>query len=263
MLFEPGIWVARQRGGLCNNLKCLLSTVRLAERDGSSVVTSSADLAGIYQNVEYVAESAISAAMQTHCDWRFIVFPDDPIPTGFSIRRESRGFKGADPDARNIDHEFERIPQPMRDIYFRVINTLEIKPEIKNVVDAYVEKYWHPDLTTVHMRTWLTDHWDKAPIRHQHYFNIDDYERLVASEQQVFISSDNESFLKQLQHKFGNRVLSYPHNPQFDHSQNAFINLCLLSHGKKIAGSSLSTFTEMAWWLGGCRAEVQLIGANS
>ena len=196
--------------------------------------------------------------MQGHCDWRLIVFEEDPLPDGFATKRESRGFKDADPKGRNIDHEFGRIPQQMRQIYLDLIEQLRVRLALQNEIDRFLEQNWRDDLVAVHMRTWLTDHWDTAPIRHQHYFNFAYYEELVDMHPGVFISSDNASYLEQLKKRFGDKIISYESNNYYDHSQVAFINLNLLAQGTKLIGSSLSTFTEMAWWLGGCQAEITL-----
>jgi len=114
----------------------------------------------------------------------------------------------------------------------------------------------------VHMRTWMTDDWDAAPNRHRHYFNFAYYESLVEEHGCVFVSADNNSYLQKLVERFGDRVRYYQPGQGYHHSQVAFINLNLLSKTSKLIGSSLSTFTEMAWWLGGCNSEVSLVPRN-
>jgi hypothetical protein len=39
----------------------------------------------------------------------------------------------------------------------------------------------------------------------------------------------------------------------------AFVDMLCLSRGDVLIGSYLSTFTECAWWLGGCRQEVVIL----
>ena len=41
--------------------------------------------------------------------------------------------------------------------------------------------------------------------------------------------------------------------------QDALIELLLLAENKSLKASYLSTFSEMAWWFGGCRARVEVI----
>jgi len=100
-LESPEVWVALQRGGLCNNLKCLLSTMRLAERHHGEVANSSPDLKLIYTDLPYLSPKSLPVEAKTHKDWRLIVFDDDPIESGFSKTRESQGFADADAAARN------------------------------------------------------------------------------------------------------------------------------------------------------------------
>lgn len=263
MLTSPGIWVAEHYGGICNNLKCLLSTMRLAERDGAALMTSCLDMVAVLDGLEFVQPAEIDETMQRHADWRFLVFEDDPLPSDFSRARASRGFADADSAGRNIDHEFSRIPEAMRSLYLDLIGQLKIKPRITEEVERFVDSWTGDSITAVHMRTWMTDHWDKAPRRHQHYFDMTKYEELVESHDRLLICSDNAALLDQLVARYGDRILRYQPGPGLSVVQIAFIELSLLAHGAKLVGSSLSTFTEMAWWLGGCQAEVTLIGANS
>lgn len=260
---KPQIVVAQQSGGLSNNLKCYLSAMRIAERIGGTLVTTSTDLVSIFTDLRYLPESKIEPWMKTHLDWRLIIFPDDPLEKGFSMKRESRGFPDADPQRRNIDHEFERIPPEIRELYLKKISELSIRPAIAKEIEEYIEKELDHDTVSIHMRTWMTDHWDKAPKRHELYFDFNYYKKLVEQFDRVFISSDNAEFLAKLRKLYGGRIKHYRPDGRFDPSQVAFIDLMILAQGKRLFGSSLSTFTEMAWWLGGCQASVSLASANS
>ncbi len=256
------MWVALQRGGLCNNLKCLLSTIRLADRHGGEAFNSSPDLVKIYPDFTHISKSAIPSEANTHKDWRLIVFDDDPIEAGFSNARESQGFSDADENARNIDHEFHRIPSTMQEIYQRVIAQLPVASDLLNEINEASDRLLSDINVSVHMRTWMTDDWDDAPNRHRHYFNFAYYEALVEEHGQVFVSADNASYLQKLVDRFGNRVRYYSPPDRYDLSQVAFINLNILSKTDHLIGSSLSTFTEMAWWLGGCQSQVTLVPRN-
>jgi len=196
------MWVALQRGGLCNNLKCLLSTMRLAERHGGEVFNSSPDLVNIYPNLTHLRKAEIPAEANTHKDWRLIVFDDDPVVAGFSNSRESQGFGDADAQARNIDHEFHRIPAAMLNIYQAVLAQLTVAPGLVNEIDEASETLLSDVNVSVHMRTWMTDHWDDAPNRHRHYFNFAYYEALVDQYGKVFVSADNQSYLQKLVDRF-------------------------------------------------------------
>jgi len=256
------MWVAMQRGGLCNNLKCLLSTMRLADRHGGEVFNSSPDLVKIYPDLAYLRKAEIPQEANTHKDWRLIVFDDDPVAAGFSNSRESQGFNDADVNARNIDHEFHRIPAAMLNIYQAVLGRLAVASNLEKEISEASDKLLSDVNVSVHMRTWMTDHWDDAPNRHRHYFNFAYYEALVEQYGKVFVSADNASYLQKLVDRFGDRVRFYSSPDHLDQSQIAFINLNILSKSDLLIGSSLSTFTEMAWWLGGCKSQVELVPRN-
>ena len=46
------------------------------------------------------------------------------------------------------------------------------------------------------------------------------------------------------------------HHDDVQLTTDAFIELLILSKCSKIIGTYLSTFDEIAWWMGGCRSEV-------
>ncbi len=63
---------------------------------------------------------------------------------------------------------------------------------------------------------------------------------------------------------FGKRIIVFPKGNRKQSKdtaiQEALIDLLLLSKTKHILGSYLSTFTELAWWFGGCKARVEIVG---
>ena len=61
-------------------------------------------------------------------------------------------------------------------------------------------------------------------------------------------------------------MLIYPRKTTLDNSrdftegiQEDLIELYLLSKNKIIIGSHFSTYTEVAWWLGGCTENIKII----
>ena len=62
--------------------------------------------------------------------------------------------------------------------------------------------------------------------------------------------------------RYGDRVITYPKRTKFGDRktvkgmQDIMIDFLLSSKNKVIIGDKLSTFTELSWWFGGCKAKV-------
>ena len=80
-----------------------------------------------------------------------------------------------------------------------------------------------------------------------------------------FIVCDSPPVVEQVRQRYGARVLLYPRRmfsgdrKSTEGIQDALIELLLLAKNKSLKASHLSTFSEMAWWLGGCQAAVEVI----
>lgn len=257
----PVVYVARQRGGLCNNLKCYLSASRMAARQDARVTTDCEDLLTLHRNL-VVADPADrnTRPIDVH-SWRLAVMPEDDLPAGFARSPESRGFADADPDGRNIDFEYQRIPPLLRRNYLDQLETLTPKSHLMEIVRTFAAERFGPDTVSMHLRTWLTDHWDRAPKRNARYYDEAAYRRVIERhpDRTIFLSADNASHASRLVADYGDRLITWDTDASLSAVESAYINLRLLGSNGHIVGSRLSTFTEMAWWYTGCRATVTLL----
>jgi hypothetical protein len=81
-----------------------------------------------------------------------------------------------------------------------------------------------------------------------------------------FVTADNDAILQRLSARFPNRCHVYTRETSRETSrmhprglQEDLIELLLLARSPLIIGSYLSTFTEVAWWLGDARARVVVL----
>ena len=116
----------------------------------------------------------------------------------------------------------------------------------------------------VHIRSWYCDkrRFHSNEIFEQEIDKLD-------PDQKFFFCSDNSDVQKHFIEKYGDRVVTYErqifndprlaesgHHDDIQLTTDAFIELLILSKCSKIIGTYLSTFDEIAWWMGGCRSEV-------
>ena len=183
--------------------------------------------------------------------YRFMVFPKQ------HSRRSTRR------DARHIDLEYERIPRHFRDVYGEVFGRIRIEPRIAAAVAAWGGEHLQGAIG-VQVRTWRDD-----PRRYRKY-HVPALRRLYAlldatpTEARFFVVSDSDDIVPMLRERYGAaRVLAYPrttaraeswHTPQG--VVEDLTDLLLLARTRTLFASYLSTFSEVAWWLGGTKARV-------
>jgi hypothetical protein len=184
--------------------------------------------------------------------YRFMLFPKQ------HSRRTTRA------DARHIDLEYERIPEYFRELYGAMFRRIVFRPEITTAVHGWMAGQDPTSLIGVQVRTWRDD-----PRRYRKY-HLPAMRRLIglmdgAPEAARFlVVSDSDEVVPTLAARFGaQRVLSYPRSTAREHSwrtplgiQEDLIDMLLLARASRLFASYLSTFSEVAWWLGGTKAHV-------
>lgn len=185
--------------------------------------------------------------------YRFMVFPKQ------HSRRSTRA------DARHIDLEYERIPQYFRDLYGELFGRIEFRPEIARAASEWAAAHLSDDVVGVQVRTWRDD-----PRRHRKY-HVPSLRRLTRlldamPNERFFVVSDSDDIAPLLAARYGaGRVLGYPRSTPRADSWLApsgvvedLIDMLLLARTRRLCASYLSTFSEVAWWLGGTKARVSV-----
>jgi hypothetical protein len=184
--------------------------------------------------------------------YRFMVFPKQ------HSRRSTRA------DARHIDLEYERIPQYFRDLYAPLFRRIRVRPQIAARAEQWAAETLDPAVVGVQVRTWRDD-----PRRYRKY-HVPARRRLLQlldgaeSGARFLVVSDSDEIVSELRQRYGAaRVLCFPRQTaRHDSWRTAagitedLIDLLLLARTERLLASYLSTFSEVAWWLGGARARV-------
>ena len=184
--------------------------------------------------------------------YRFMVFPKQ------HSRRSTRA------DARHIDLEYERIPRYFRDVYGPLFARIRVRPEIEARAADWAAKVLDPGVIGVQVRTWRDD-----PRRYRKY-HVPARRRLLRmldgaeSSARFLVVSDSDEIVNELCQRYGvNRVLCFPRETaRHDSWRTApgitedLIDMLVLARTNRLFASYLSTFSEVAWWLGGAKARV-------
>lgn len=240
--------ISTNPGGIANRLKNLLSAMR-KDPDAKIVWLNndrcSEPWSSLFTNNIEVKDTSTGTQYQT---WRLDIAPDDGIPEGFCTKE----FYGSDTKYKDIDFEYQRIPYCVRKVYLRLISRLNIHPNIQQRVD-HLSKNFNKDTVSVHIRTW-----NDCKERHDKYHSLEafiyemDKVLLRNPNTTFYVCSDSKSCVDTLRGKYGDKIISYD-------GESSLTELLLLSKNSLLIGSYVSTFSEMAWWFGGCKADVVIV----
>lgn len=262
LLPEPSLIVVTTRGGLGNKLKALVSALRLTDE----VATTDATFQVLLENDIPVLEGVPRHA-RAFSDWRFVLTPFDRLPHDFaSVPIPERG----DPEpriplGRSIDFEYERVPPHLRAAFLAAFERLEVRPPILAAVDG-VTAGWPPGTVAVHVRSWAG-----SEFRRRTLFDLDRFFHAVdrRAGAPLFVCADAPEVLDAFRRRYGSRVLpgagddeTVGHSGHTDDERvlvRALTDMLCLARADALVGTRLSTFTECAWWLGGCRQRLELV----
>jgi len=260
--------VSASEYGLCNRLKSLLSAMRVAERLSRSVAIYwpennlvNCRFSDLFDNAFFEIPSAqgrrkIGSNEEKYCvvdTWRLLTFPGE-LPANYA--REYPSFRGGE-----IDWEYGRIPAAIRKAYTGYISQLSPVAAIRTRVDAFARAF-NDRTVSVSVRSW-PDH----KLRAETLYRIENVFAAMDRHEgaEFFVIADSEAVMEQLLARYGRRILRCPkQTTDGDRNtragmQEILIDLLLLSKNRHLIASAYSTFPEVAWWLGGCMADVKII----
>ena len=276
--------------GIGNRLKCLISVLRLSRKLKMKLLLlwmppnlmGGADFSELFEPImpqitEKEADKLKDSGKLKICktyedcldgnyqyflfnDWRFVLLPGE-VPKGFA-----KVFP--DNEGQVIDLEYEHIPLKIRkDFLIGIKKIMPIIP-IRKKVDNFVKE--HNNFNNVigvqvRRRDFLlaTDGRGKVSTNDNYFKRI----REIIKENpktKIFLATDCPVTRDMFVEEFKDKLIFFPCNNWDKRTKEAtitgFIDMLLLSKTNHILGSFLSSFVEVAWWLGGCKAKVEIMG---
>ena len=269
--------IAANYGGMCNRLKGWISVLRIAINSEPQMTPRlywpKNDLCGcnfrdLFWNPAWEVNGVKGYNKDKYADvidtWRFILFEGDEIEKGFAKVYPVKKGNGKD-----IDFEYDRIPKGIRKSFLNVINSMRPKEEIAAKSEEFCRRHDIENRIGVHVRrgdfNTLNDGRGKISTNGDFFKRIDE---LIKKDKNVkfFLTTDDENVEKEYLKKYGERIVvcsRVNHKRDRDSvlaAQEALVDLLILSKTKHILGTYLSSFTELAWWFGNCKAKVEIMG---
>lgn len=169
-------------------------------------------------------------------------------------------FNSMYPKARVIDGMYHKIPKAIQKRILLAQTWIPWSSQMKQMLDSIPLLH---RVIGVSVRTWKASHDDNGLAAHraksftpQKYLDaIAKFENKVDGCFFSFDSPEAEKYFKDVKIP---RV-NYKPNPSLTPIQKAALDAQILGNCGLILGDKLSTFPEVAWWMGGCRADIILV----
>ena len=208
---------------------------------------------------------------------RFCLLHDD-VPENFSkikpiTEKDLEGWKyikNRPKPLQSIDSEYHRIPETLKKELIFYFNKLQPVKKIREIIERESEKI---DDNTIGLHVRRGDFQNKKYVSRMgsddKFFSLIEEEIKKNKNVKFFLATDGINTEDIFKRKFRDRIIIYQKREKgIFHtngkkipvsrdsvigSQDALVDIYLLSKCSKIIGTKLSTFTEWAWWFGGCK----------
>lgn len=159
-----------------------------------------------------------------------------------------------------IDGFYNQIPKPIQRRILLAQTWVPWSPQMKSLLEAVPQMH---RIIGVSVRTWKASHdtcqlsaYRAQSFKPEKYLEIiKEYENKVEG---IFFSFDNPDAEKYFKDVKIPRI-KYSPPPSLTPIQRAAVEAQILGNCGLIIGDKLSTFPEVAWWLGQCRADIILV----
>jgi len=252
--------------GLGNRIKNIVSAIRKGHRIGDTV-----DIRCEHKNLFQVAQCVDkphASNFEIMSTWGLLMLPEESERKILRVPRtvieyHDRGQFG--PLPKSIDFQYSNIENDVVDEFRRYFSLILFRPEILLRVEELSADWEIQDKVGVHIRTWYD-----SPDRCSTLYRIEDFFKILddlAETERFFLCVDHPSARDSIFGRYGSQRVLEPVGREIGHlsvdrrDQVAFdsmVDMLLLSRCKELVGTYQSTFTECAWWFGGCTQTVQI-----
>ena len=252
-------------GGMGNQIKKFISAIRLDPNSKSHLpyfqdIFKNRSVCVVEPGVKYTPINT----------WRIIVLDSDTeIPNNFcQATTKNKDFDNCDTLGRNIDFEYLRIPMPFRLKIIKLVHQKLVPSlSIQNQVNSFIKH--HGNYSSVHIRSFNADNFinDKssrhASKRNKIWIN-EGRQKCInyinnLSDKKIFLSSDSQSESTLIKQSCPNKIfINYIDKDSNRSFESDFTDMILLSKGNHMILNPTSTFSELAWYFGGCNENIHI-----
>lgn len=261
--------ISANQSGLGNRIKCLVTSMEASKILGLPLLiywqknqVCFCDYKDIFENNNDVISDERFKFLRKNTDyliidtWRLTTFLETFQGCNF-LNSESFSNDFNSKEKGYFDFKYNKLSEDQKIYFKQYFNKLQIKKELTTKAEDFFSLNLN-NVSAYSIRTWY-----EAPQR-RILFDYPTLEGLIGLEQnnKVFINCDSKEITDKLISKFGNKIICFPkqtfHGDRYSEigMQDTLIDLLLVSMSKNIKLSYLSSFPEIAWWIGGCTDNV-------
>ena len=277
--------ISMSAGGISNRLKCLISVLRFSEKYSrkSYLVwernhTCGANFNDLFKTKMDMKDSAFVNKIRTS-DISTDINSKESLNKKYIILngwRLSLSYDELDKyphlkekhnlDEWGLDYNFKNIPEKIKKEIIKHFKKFKPVDVVQKKIDKFVKDHDLKKLVGVHIRRGDFASLPISPgrVSSDKYF-IKKMREILEKDPKTkfFLSTDSPEVEKKYEELFEGKIVKYSKNSfvrtDVAATQESLVDLMLLSKTKKILGTYKSTFTEVAWWLGLCKPEVEMV----
>ena len=280
--------ISSNLGGISNRIKCLVSMLRFSKENGRKVLlywplnhTCGAKFSDLFENnVEEIDANFLKKINSKNTKvieenlifikdypqkylinrtWRFLLTKEEFGENSFLKNRRESNEKG-------IDLNFSDVPEEVKRSIVSYLKKIKPHETVREAIDNFQRKQNLGEMVGIHIRRGDFADRKVSPgmVSSDEKF-IRRMKELIKEDSKItfFLSTDSEEIERKFENEFGSRIIKYPKTnfirTNVKATQEGLIDLLLLSKTKHIIGTYRSTFTEMAWWFGDCKAKIEIV----
>lgn len=238
---NKGTFVVLRSAGLGNRLKSYISHMARWEK---ILIEKKSDTL-IFNNFELATDDDIKKYPNTGSVWQLLVDEDEEkyIDT-----------------YKTIDFLYNKTPKFFIEKYLPIWQSLSFNKDVIDKVREISNGWNFENLIGLNIRS-STPCFDRDK-----FIDYDGFEKEIENNNDIFfIASDSISIKNYYKNKYGSRCFLYERDviidsgitDDYEQNMQALVEMILLSKcRKKLVASLGSSFSECAWWLGGCDVQV-------
>jgi hypothetical protein len=264
--------ISSSLGGLSNRIKCLISSMKLAEITKRELIlywpkdpSCNCNFSDLFDNdIKEISRKEIAEIIKSkRCEIYLENLHNFKGKKRFVINFSTKiiGFRKKD-----LHLMFYNIP---KDIIIEITNylsKLKIKKDILKIVEEFSKKNFTKKMVGVHIRKgdFQTVKSKVGLVSSEDKFIEEIGKEIKLSPRaRLLLATEDKETENKFKRIFSNKIISYPKKTKKREEEGsvkeALIELLLLSKCRLILGNFGSTFTEMAWFLGDCKPKVRIV----
>jgi hypothetical protein len=256
------------QGGISNRIKCLISSMKLAEKTNRDLIVywpkdeaCNCNFSDLFENeIKGVSKEELKKIILNK-NYELYQNYFNKMKKEFVLVDSSR-FEGFSQE--DIQLKFEKTSREVVKEILSYLNKLKVKKEILIQVNKFIKKKFSKNMIGIHIRRGDFVKLSIADISPDEKF-IEEMKKEIEKNKNVkfFLATEDKNTEKVFRKIFLKKIITFPKKTSKREDEGsveeALIELIILSKCDKLIGSYGSTFTEMAWFFGGCKQPIKIV----